>query len=203
MVRAENGDAWIEAGGKRLSPPEVAAQVLQKMKLDAEAYLGREVKEAVVTVPAYFSDAQRKATKDAGRIAGLDVLRILNEPTSAALSCGLDQRKSLTVAVYDLGGGTFDVTILQLKAGVFEVRATNGDTHLGGDDFDQAIIKMLIDAFKASDGIDLLGRQAGPAAPERGGREGQDRAQRPGPVRDQPALTSPRTPAGPTTCSIR
>jgi molecular chaperone DnaK len=159
VVKAENGDAWIEAGGQRLSPPEVAAQVLQKMKLDAEAYLGHEVKEAVVTVPAYFSDSQRQATKDAGRIAGLDVLRILNEPTSAALSCGLDQRKNLTVVVYDLGGGTFDVTILQLKGGVFEVRATNGDTHLGGDDFDQAIIRLLIEAFQASDGIDLNGNK--------------------------------------------
>ena len=155
VIRADNGDAWVEAGGKRLSPPEIAAQVLQKMKLDAEAYLGHEVKEAVVTVPAYFSESQRQATKDAGRIAGLEVLRILNEPTSAALSCGLDQRKDLTVAVYDLGGGTFDVTLLQLKGGVFEVRATNGDTHLGGDDFDQAIIRLLLEAFKASDGIDL------------------------------------------------
>ena len=155
VIQADNGDAWIEAGGQRLSPPEVAAQVLQKMKLDAEAYLGHDIKEAVITVPAYFSDSQRQATKDAGRIAGLDVLRILNEPTSAALSCGLDQRKNLTVAVYDLGGGTFDVTIMQLKGGVFEVRATNGDTHLGGDDFDQVIIHLLMDAFKASDGIDL------------------------------------------------
>jgi molecular chaperone DnaK len=155
VISADNGDAWIEAGGQRLSPPEVAAQVLQKLRLDAEAYLGTDVKEAVVTVPAYFSDAQRQATKDAGRIAGLDVLRIVNEPTSAALSCGLDQRKSLTVAVYDLGGGTFDVTLLQLKGGVFEVKATNGDTHLGGDDFDQAIIHLLLDAFKASEGIDV------------------------------------------------
>jgi molecular chaperone DnaK len=157
VVKAENGDAWVLAGAKRMSPPEVAAQVLQKMKLDAEAYLGHDVKEAVITVPAYFSDAQRQATKDAGRIAGLDVLRILNEPTAAALSCGLEKRNNLTVAVYDLGGGTFDVTILQLKGGVFEVKATNGDTHLGGDDFDHVLIQMLVDGFKASDGINLAG----------------------------------------------
>jgi molecular chaperone DnaK len=152
---AENGDAWVEAAGKAWSPAEISAMVLHKLKVDAESALGESIEKAVITVPAYFSDAQRQATKDAGKIAGLDVLRILNEPTAAALSCGLDQRKSLNVAVYDLGGGTFDVTILQLKGGVFEVRATNGDTHLGGDDFDQAIIRLLLADFKASDGIDL------------------------------------------------
>lgn len=150
-----NGDAWIQAGNKDWSPSEIAAMVLRKMKEDAETALGEELSKAVITVPAYFSDAQRQATKDAGRIAGLDVLRILNEPTAAALSCGLDQRKSLNVVVYDLGGGTFDVTVLQLKGGVFEVRATNGDTHLGGDDFDQAVIQLLLKGFSESDGVDL------------------------------------------------
>jgi molecular chaperone DnaK len=154
---AGNGDAWVEAAGKDWSPAEISAMVLHKLKVDAESALGEGIEKAVITVPAYFSDAQRQATKDAGKIAGLDVLRILNEPTAAALSCGLDQRKSLNVAVYDLGGGTFDVTILQLKGGVFEVRATNGDTHLGGDDFDQAVIRLLLAGFKASDGIDLSG----------------------------------------------
>ena len=155
VVASDNGDAWIEAGGKPWSPAEISAMILQKMKHDAEQLLGEPVTQAVITVPAYFSDAQRQATKDAGKIAGLEVMRILNEPTAAALSCGLDQKKNLNVAVYDLGGGTFDVTILQLKAGVFEVRATNGDTHLGGDDFDQVIIQRLIKQFLDSDGIDL------------------------------------------------
>jgi molecular chaperone DnaK len=156
VVPAANGDAWIKAGGRDWSPPEVSAMVLGKLKHDAEQELGVELTQAVITVPAYFSDAQRQATKDAGRIAGLEVLRIINEPTAAALSCGLDQRKNLTVAVYDLGGGTFDVTLLQLKGGVFEVRATNGDTHLGGDDFDRVVIEMLLAHFMESEAIDLV-----------------------------------------------
>ncbi|HTB21151.1 MAG TPA: molecular chaperone DnaK [bacterium] len=150
-----NGDAWIHAGGRAWSPPEISAMILTKLKQDAEAELGEPITQAVLTVPAYFSDSQRQATKDAGRIAGLEILRIINEPTAAALSCGLDQARNLNVVVYDLGGGTFDVTVLQSRAGVFEVRATNGDTHLGGDDFDQAIIRILIEAFRESDGIDL------------------------------------------------
>jgi molecular chaperone DnaK len=155
VLAAQNGDAWVEAGGKAWSPSEISAMVLRKLKEDAEEALGEAVTKAVITVPAYFSDAQRQATKDAGRIAGLEVLRILNEPTAAALSCGLDQRKSLNVVVYDLGGGTFDVTVLQLKGGVFEVRSTNGDTHLGGDDFDQTIIALMLKAFEEREGIDL------------------------------------------------
>jgi len=154
---AANGDAWIHAAGKAWSPPEISAMVLAKLKADAEAELGEPVTQAVITVPAYFSDAQRQATKDAGKIAGLEVLRILNEPTSAALACGLDQKRNLNVVVYDLGGGTFDVTVLQAKAGVFEVRATNGNTHLGGDDFDQELIRTLLRSFVESDGIDLAG----------------------------------------------
>jgi molecular chaperone DnaK len=141
--------------GKGFSPPEISAMILQKMKADAEAYLGGPVTQAVITVPAYFNDAQRQATKDAGRIAGLEVLRIINEPTAAALAYGLDKKKNEKIAVYDLGGGTFDISILELGDGVFEVKSTNGDTHLGGDDFDQRIIKWLIDEFKKETGVDL------------------------------------------------
>jgi molecular chaperone DnaK len=155
VVRASNGDAWVEAGGKQYSPPEVSAMILQKLKSDAEAYLGERVTEAVITVPAYFNDAQRQATKDAGRIAGLDVKRIINEPTAASLAYGLDKKKEERIAVYDLGGGTFDISILELGEGVFEVKSTNGDTHLGGDDFDQRIINWLADEFKKEQGIDL------------------------------------------------
>jgi molecular chaperone DnaK len=155
LTASPNGDAWVEAVGRKFSPPEISAMVLQKLKNDAESFLGESVKEAIITVPAYFNDAQRQATKDAGRIAGLDVLRIVNEPTAASLACGLDQGKKINVAVYDLGGGTFDITLLTLNKGIFDVRATNGDTHLGGDDFDLAIIRHLIDEFKKSDGADL------------------------------------------------
>ncbi len=155
VVRAANGDAWVEAGGKQYSPPEISAMILQKLKADAEAYLGERVTEAVITVPAYFNDAQRQATRDAGKIAGLDVKRIINEPTAASLAYGLDKKKDERIAVYDLGGGTFDISILELGDGVFEVKATNGDTHLGGDDFDQRIINWLADEFKRDQGIDL------------------------------------------------
>src|SRR5579871_2504406 len=155
VVRAANGDAWVEAGGKQYSPPEISAMILQKLKADAEAYLGERVTEAVITVPAYFNDAQRQATRDAGKIAGLDVKRIINEPTAASLAYGLDKKKDERIAVYDLGGGTFDVSILELGEGVFEVKSTNGDTHLGGDDFDQRIINWLADEFKRDQGIDL------------------------------------------------
>ncbi|MSQ11098.1 MAG: molecular chaperone DnaK [Dehalococcoidia bacterium] len=155
VVRAPNGDAHVLIGGKAYSPPEVSAMILQKMKLDAEAKLGEPVREAVITVPAYFNDAQRQATKDAGAIAGLNVLRIVNEPTASALAYGLDKRKEATIAVFDLGGGTFDVTVLRLGDGVFEVLSTNGDTHLGGDDFDQHVMDWLLEEFRKETGLDL------------------------------------------------
>ncbi len=155
VVEAPNGDAWVEVQGRQYSPPEISAMILQKLKQDAEAYLGEKVTQAVITVPAYFNDAQRQATKDAGKIAGLEVLRIINEPTAASLSYGLDKKKDERIAVYDLGGGTFDISILELGEGVFEVKSTNGDTHLGGDDFDQRVITWLADQFKAESGIDL------------------------------------------------
>ena len=155
IVKADNGDAWIEAKSKKYSPSQISAFTLQKMKETAEKYLGSEVKEAVITVPAYFNDSQRQATKDAGKIAGLDVKRIINEPTAAALAYGLDKKKSGTIAVYDLGGGTFDVSILELGDGVFEVKSTNGDTSLGGEDFDNAIVDHLLSVFKSDTGIDL------------------------------------------------
>ncbi|KAK4533272.1 hypothetical protein CCYA_CCYA16G4154 [Cyanidiococcus yangmingshanensis] len=156
IVRADNGDAWVEAQGKRYSPAQIGAFVLQKMKETAESFLNRPVSNAVVTVPAYFNDAQRQATKDAGRIAGLNVLRIINEPTAAALAYGLDKAdEGKVVAVYDLGGGTFDVSILEISGGVFEVKATNGDTHLGGEDFDNVLLNHLVGEFKKDQGIDL------------------------------------------------
>ena len=158
IVPAENGDAWVESGGKQFSPAEVSAMVLAKMKQTAEDYLGEPVTEAIITCPAYFNDAQRQATKDAGRIAGLEVLRIINEPTAAALAYGIDKQqtaKGELVAVYDLGGGTFDITILELNQGVFEVKATNGDTFLGGEDFDQRLIDWLSKRFQDQTGIDL------------------------------------------------
>jgi molecular chaperone DnaK len=156
LKESSNGDVRVKIDDKEYSPPEVSAMILQKLKADAEAYLGTPITEAVITVPAYFNDAQRQATKDAGKIAGLDVLRIINEPTAAALAYGLDKdKKNEKIAVYDLGGGTFDVSILELGDGVFEVKSTNGDTHLGGDDFDQRIIQWLIDEFKKDSGVDL------------------------------------------------
>jgi molecular chaperone DnaK len=155
VVRGPNGDARVRAGGEELSPPEISAMILQKMRQTAEDYLGEKVTEAVVTVPAYFNDSQRQATKDAGRVAGLDVKRIINEPTAAALAYGLDKKKDEKVAVFDLGGGTFDISILEIGDGVFEVRSTNGDTHLGGDDFDQRVIDFLAEEFKRGEGIDL------------------------------------------------
>jgi molecular chaperone DnaK len=155
VVRAANGDVRLKAGGKEYSPPEISAMVLQKLKQAAEDYLGQTVTKAVITVPAYFNDAQRQATKDAGKIAGLEVMRIVNEPTAAALAYGLDKKKDETIAVYDFGGGTFDISILEVGEGVVEVKATNGDTHLGGDNLDQRVIDWIISEFKKSDGIDL------------------------------------------------
>ena len=155
VVKGSNGDAAVELGDRAYSPPEVSAMILQKLKADAEAYLGETVAEAVITVPAYFNDSQRQATKDAGTIAGLEVLRIINEPTAAALAYGLDRKGEEVIAVYDLGGGTFDISILEIGEGTFQVRSTNGDTHLGGDDFDQRVIDWLVDEFKKDQGIDL------------------------------------------------
>ncbi|MEO9787000.1 MAG: molecular chaperone DnaK [Aurantimonas coralicida] len=155
IVNADNGDAWVEAAGEKYSPSQISAMILQKMKETAEAYLGEKVEKAVITVPAYFNDAQRQATKDAGKIAGLDVLRIINEPTAAALAYGLDKNDGKTIAVYDLGGGTFDVSVLEIGDGVFEVKSTNGDTFLGGEDFDMRLVDYFASEFKKDQGIDL------------------------------------------------
>ncbi|MCZ3380342.1 molecular chaperone DnaK [Rhizobium sp. AG207R] len=155
IVRGDNGDAWVEANGKGYSPAQISAMILQKMKETAESYLGEKVDKAVITVPAYFNDAQRQATKDAGKIAGLEVLRIINEPTAAALAYGLDKKDGKTIAVYDLGGGTFDISILEIGDGVFEVKSTNGDTFLGGEDFDMRLVEYLVAEFKKDNGIDL------------------------------------------------
>src|SRR6195952_4247893 len=155
IVKADNGDAWVEVDSKKYSPSEVSAMILTKMKETAETYLGEEVTEAVITVPAYFNDSQRQATKEAGKIAGLDVKRILNEPTAAALAYGLDKKKNEKIAIFDLGGGTFDISILDVGDGVFEVLATNGDTHLGGDDWDRVIVDYVADEFRKASGIDV------------------------------------------------
>src|SRR3982075_1218945 len=155
IIPGDNGDAWVESRGKKYAPSQISAFILQKMKETAEAYLGEPVTQAVITVPAYFYDSQRQATKDAGRIAGLEVLRIINEPTAAALAYGMERKGSGTIAVYDLGGGTFDISILEIGDGVFEVKSTNGDTFLGGEDFDKRILDYLADEFKKEQGIDL------------------------------------------------
>ncbi|MFZ4748461.1 MAG: molecular chaperone DnaK, partial [Sphingomonas sp.] len=155
IAKGPNGDAWVKAGGEDYSPAQISAFILQKMKETAESYLGETVTQAVITVPAYFNDAQRQATKDAGKIAGLDVLRIINEPTAAALAYGLEKQDGKTIAVYDLGGGTFDISILEIGDGVFEVKSTNGDTFLGGEDFDNKIVEFLADSFKKKEGLDL------------------------------------------------
>ena len=156
IVKAQNGDAWVEARGEKYSPSQISAFILQKMKETAEKFLGETVTQAVITVPAYFNDAQRQATKDAGKIAGLEVLRIINEPTAASLAYGLEKAEGKTIAVYDLGGGTFDISILEIGDGVFEVKSTNGDTFLGGEDFDQRIVEYLAEEFKKENTVDLL-----------------------------------------------
>ena len=176
IVKGPNGDAWVRAHGKDYSPQQISAFILQKMKEAAEPHLGEKVEKAVITVPAYFNDAQRQATKDAGKIAGLEVLRIINEPTAAALAYGLEKNDGKKIAVYDLGGGTFDVSILEIGDGVFEVKATNGDTFLGGEDFDLRIVDYLADEFKKEQRRRPAQGQAGPAAPEGRGREGQEGA---------------------------
>src|SRR6202050_5642810 len=155
IIPGDNGDAWAEARGEKFSPSQISAFILQKMKETAEAHLGEPVTQAVITVPAYFYDAQRQATKDAGKIAGLEVLRIINEPTAAALAYGLDKKKTGTIAVYDLGGGTFDISVLEIGDGVFEVKSTNGDTFLGGEDFDMRLVEYFAAEFKKEQGIDL------------------------------------------------
>ncbi|MDE1854682.1 MAG: Hsp70 family protein, partial [Thaumarchaeota archaeon] len=153
--RADNGDAWVQIADKKYSPPEISAMTLAKLKTDAEAYLGEKVTQAVITVPAYFNDSQRQATKDAGQIAGLEVLRIINEPTAAALAYGFDKKKNEKIAVFDFGGGTFDISILDVGDDVIEVKSTDGDAHLGGKDIDQKIINWLADEFKKESGIDV------------------------------------------------
>src|SRR5206468_9584386 len=155
VVAGPNGDVRVEAAGKQYSPPEISAMILQKLKSDAEDYLGEAVTEAVITVPAYFNDTQRQATKDTGKVAGLEVKRIINEPTAASLAYGLDKEEDQTILVWDLGGGTYEVSVLEIGDGVFEVKATAGDNHLGGDNFDKAIVDWLVKEFKASQGIDL------------------------------------------------
>src|SRR6185295_10157704 len=157
IIPGPNGDAWVEARGQKYAPSQISAYILQKMKETAERYLGETVTQAVITVPAYFNDSQRQATKDAGKIAGLEVLRIINEPTAAALAYGLDKKEAGTIAVYDLGGGTFDISVLEIGDGVFEVKSTNGDTFLGGEDFDIRLVNYLADEFKKESGIDLRG----------------------------------------------
>src|SRR6202044_466355 len=161
VVRGDNGDARVEISGKKYSPPEISAMILTKLKEAAESYLGEKVTQAVITVPAYFNDAQRQSTKDAGKIAGLEVMRIINEPTAAALAYGLDRKKDETIAVYDFGGGTFDISILEVGDGVVEGKSTNGDTHLGGDNIDQRIIDWLIQEFKRDENIDVSKDQMG------------------------------------------
>ena len=192
ISKASNGDAWVEVDGKTYSPSQISAFILQKMKETAEAYLGQKVEQAVITVPAYFNDAQRQATKDAGKIAGLEVLRIINEPTAAALAYGLDKQKTGTIAVYDLGGGTFDISILEIGDGVFEVKSTNGDTFLGGEDFDMRTCQLSRRRIPERPGHRSASRQACAAAPQGIGRKGKDRTLVNDADRDQSAVHNGR-----------
>ncbi len=189
VVAGPNGDVRVEVRGKQYSPPEISAMILQKLKADAEAKLGETVDSAVITVPAYFNDDQRQATKDAGKIAGLEVKRIINEPTAASLAYGLDKEESdQTILVFDLGGGTFDVSVLEIGEGVFEVKATAGDNHLGGDNWDKAIVEWMVAEYKRGPGNRPLGRQELAPAAVRGRREGEDRALHHAGDPDQPAV---------------
>ena len=188
VVRGDNDDARVDISGKKYSPPEISAMILGKLKEAAEAYLGDKVTQAVITVPAYFNDAQRQATKDAGKIAGLEVMRIINEPTAAALAYGLDKKKNETIAVYDFGGGTFDISILEVGEGVVEVKSTNGDTHLGGDNIDQRIMDWIVAGVQERDRHRSVEGPDGAAAAEGSGREGQDGAVHAARNRDQSAV---------------
>ena len=188
VVGGPNEFVKVHTNKKDYTPPEISAMILRKLKEAAESYLGHKVRKAVITVPAYFNDSQRQATKDAGQIAGLEVARIINEPTAAALAYGLDKKKNEKIAVFDLGGGTFDISILDVADGVFEVLSTNGDTHLGGDDWDEALMNYIADEFKKEQGIDLRKDQMALQRLEGGGREGQERPLVPGPGRHQPAV---------------
>ena len=199
VVEAPNGDVRIQIEGKLYSPPEISAMILQKMRDAAEQHLGEKVTKAVITVPAYFNDSQRQATKDAGKIAGLEVLRIVNEPTAAALAYGLDKKKDETIAVYDFGGGTFDISVLEVGEGVVEVKATNGDTHLGGDNLDQRVIDWIVQEFKKDQGIDLSKDKMALQRLKEAGRR-RSASFRPPWRRRSTCPSSPPTRAVPSTC---